>query len=174
LILAIVGLLTTGGLLESRTARADEDRSPAKLSDQEAYEIAREAYIYAYPLVLHHLTMQVLTNFAEPTGIVGQGPFNRFSHSSSFPPADFKTVVRANVDTLYSVAWLDLGPEPLVLSVPAVDRYFLLQTASLWTDVFDAPGTGATRPVSFSSLARAGRVRRRVGLRSSTAPPASR
>jgi hypothetical protein len=32
--------------------------------------------------------------------------------------ADFKIVVRPNADTLYS-AWLDLGPEPIVLSVPA-------------------------------------------------------
>jgi hypothetical protein len=33
--------------------------------------------------------------------------------------ADFKIVVRPNADTLYSPAWLDLGPEPIVLSVPA-------------------------------------------------------
>jgi hypothetical protein len=143
-ILVAAVLLAAGSLPSKPTARADDDRPGPNLTEQEAYEIARDAYVYAYPLVLQDATMRQLTNFAEPTGIVGQGPFNRFSHATAFPPADFKAVVRANVDTLYSVAWLDLGPEPLVLSVPATDRYFLLQMMSQWTDVFDAPGSRTT------------------------------
>jgi len=114
------------------------------ISAQEAYEIARDCYVYAYPLVLHEATIRQATNFAEPTGIPGQGPFNQFSHSPAFPPADFKQVVRANVDTLYSIAHLDLGPEPVMLTVPATDRYFMLPMLSLWTDVFAAPGTRTT------------------------------
>jgi hypothetical protein len=114
------------------------------ISDEEAYAVAKEAYVYAYPLVLMDVRFQQLTNFAEPTGIPGQALFNRFSHASAFPPADFKAAVRANVDTLYSVANLDLGPEPLVLLVPTVDRYFLRQMMSVWTDVFTAPGTRTT------------------------------
>jgi hypothetical protein len=137
-------LLAVGALLGELTARAADDKQPAKLTEQEAYEIAKDAYVYAYPLVLQDASIRQLTNFPEPTGIPAQGPFNRFSHATAFPPADFKAVVRANVDTLYSVANLDLGPEPLVLSVPAVDRYFLLQMMSLWTDVFDAPGSRTT------------------------------
>ena|SRR5882672_7801008 len=101
------------------------------VAEKEAYEIGREAYVYAYPLVLQDASIRQLTNFAEPTGIPGQGPFNRFSHSPAFPPADFKAIVRANVDTLYSIAYLDLGQEPIVLSVPATDRYFVLQMLSL-------------------------------------------
>jgi hypothetical protein len=78
------------------------------------------------------------------TGIVTQAPYNQFSHARAFPPADFKAVVRANVDTLYSSANLDLGPDPVVLSVPAIDRYFMLPLLSLWTDVFAVPGTRTT------------------------------
>lgn len=88
--------------------------------------------------------MRQVTNHAEPTGIPGQGPFNRFDHGKAFPPADFKQIVRADVDTLYSVASLDLGPEPVVLSAPATDRYFMLPMLSLWTDVFAVPGTRTT------------------------------
>jgi hypothetical protein len=63
-------------------------------SDQEAYEIAKDAYVYAYPLVLTYLTAVQTTNYAEPTGIPTQAPFNRFSHAREIPPVDFRSVVR--------------------------------------------------------------------------------
>jgi hypothetical protein len=98
------------------------DQHEPNPSDQEAREIVTDAYVYAYPLVLMDVFMRQGTNYPEPTGIVTQAPYNQFSHARAFSPADFKAVVRPNVDTLYSSANLDLGPEPVVLSVPATDR----------------------------------------------------
>jgi len=118
--------------------------SAQQITEQQAYEIAKDAYVYAYPLVLEYVTKIQGTNYAEATGIPAQSPFNQFGHARAFPPADFKAVVRPNADTLYSVANLDLGREPVVLSVPATDRFFLLPMLSLWTDVFAAPGTRTT------------------------------
>ncbi|MDD2050596.1 DUF1254 domain-containing protein [Pseudomonas putida] len=118
--------------------------SAQEISEQEAYEIAKEAYVYAFPFMLQYTTQMQLTNVAEPTGRLGQAPFNQFSHASAFAPADFKVVVRPNVDTLYSMANLDLEAQPLVLTVPATDRYFMLTLQSLWTDVFAVPGTRTT------------------------------
>jgi hypothetical protein len=118
--------------------------SSQNVSEQETYEIAKESYVYAYPLLLMDVFTRQGANYAAPTGIVTQGPYNQFSHARAFPPADFKAVVRANVDTLYSSAHLDLGPEPIVLSVPAIDRYFMLPLLSFWTDVFAVPGTRTT------------------------------
>ena len=139
--LTVVALtFATAPLPSTRTTSA---QSPG-ISEQEAYEIAKEAYVYAYPLLLMDVFMRQGTNYAEPTGIVTQAPYNQFSHARAFPPADFKAVVRPNVDTLYSSANLDLGPEPLVLSVPATDRYFMLPLLSFWTDVFAVPGTRTT------------------------------
>jgi hypothetical protein len=114
------------------------------VSQQEASEIARDAYVYAYPLMLMDVFMRQSTNYAEPTGLVTQAPFNQFSHAKEFPPADFKVVVRPNVDTLYSAANLDLSAGPIVLSVPATDRYFMMPMLSMWTDVFAVPGTRTT------------------------------
>jgi hypothetical protein len=114
------------------------------VTEQEAYEIAKDAYVYAYPLLLADVTLRQQTNFTEPTGKLCQAPLNQFSHATKFTPPDWKVVVRPNVDTLYSPATLDLGPEPIVLSVPATDRYFVLPMMSLWTDMFAVPGTRTT------------------------------
>jgi hypothetical protein len=118
--------------------------SAQNVSQHEAYESAKDAYVYAYPLMLTDAFVRQGTNYAEPTGIVTQAPYNQFSHAGAFPPADFKAVVRPNVDTLYSSAQLDLGSEPIVLSVRATDRYFMMQLLSMWTDVFAVPGTRTT------------------------------
>ncbi|MFG3597991.1 DUF1254 domain-containing protein [Bradyrhizobium sp. RDI18] len=115
--------------------------SAQNVSEQEAYEIARDAYVYAYPMLLTDLTFRQMANYAEPTGQLAQAPLGQFSHAKEFTPADWKVIVRPNVDTLYSPGTLDLGPEPFVLSVPATDRYFVLPIMSLWTDIFAVPGT---------------------------------
>lgn len=111
----------------------------------------RDAYIYAYPLILQDWTRLQTSNFARSDAFP-HAPPNRFAHARAFPPADMKVVIRMNVDTLYSTAWLDLGPEPVVLSVAATERYFMLPMLSLWTDVFAVAGTrttGRNRAVDF-------------------------
>ena len=93
-------------------------------------------------------TRQQLTNFETPPGTPGQGPANQFINLREFPDPKFKIVIRPNADTLYSSAWLDLKAEPVVLSVPATDRYFMLPMLSMWSDVFAVPGTRTTGPSS--------------------------
>lgn len=114
------------------------------LSEQEARAIARDAYVYAYPLLLTYATLQKLTNFAEPVPGITSGPPNQFHHARAYPDGTSKLVIRTNVDTLYSAAVLDLKAEPMVLSVPATDRYFQLPMLSLWSDVFAVPGPRTT------------------------------
>jgi hypothetical protein len=76
---------------------------------EEVYRIGLQAYIYAYPLVLVEQTRQVF---------IQRFPMNRFNHAVAFPPPTARAVVRPNIDTLYSSAWLDLSSEPIILSVP--------------------------------------------------------
>ena len=63
----------------------------------------------------------------------------------AFPDATYTDMVSPNADTLYSLAWLDLAKEPMVLSVPEMGkRYYLMQMMDAWTNVFANPGTRTT------------------------------
>ena len=124
------------GCLANGTARAE-------LTENEAREIAVEAYVYGYPLVTMEYTRRVMTNVAKPDG--KYAPVGSFAHLRQYPtPAD-KEVTAPNADTLYSLAWLDLSKEPMVFSIPdADDRYFLMPMLDGWTDVFQVPGKRTT------------------------------
>jgi len=102
-----------------------------------------EAVVYGYPLVIMDVTKDKTTNFVGPVAF--GGPLNQFANVRAFPDASFKDVVRANVDTLYSSAFLDLGPEPIVMSVPDTGgRYYLMPMMDAWTNVFASPGKRTT------------------------------
>jgi hypothetical protein len=123
-------------------AQASGASAPALTEDQ-ARAIATDVYLYFYPLVLMDLTRKQSINSDQRE--LGKGPMNTFVSVSAYPPADFKGVVRSNFDTLYSLAWLDLTNEPLVVSAPDTNgRYYLLPMLDMWTDVFASPGWRTT------------------------------
>jgi len=116
----------------------------SQIDEQQAYEIGIEAYTYLYPLVLMDATRRQAVN-VEAGKAFGRGPMNTFTHVPTFPPADFRDVVRPNFDTLYSIAWLDLTKEPMVIGVPDTQgRYYMLPMLDMWTDVFACPGKRTT------------------------------
>lgn len=115
------------------------------VSGQEAYDIARDAYVYAYPIVTMDVSMRQSTNVPDARTIPLRAPINQFAHARTYPRAEDRDVVRYNFDTLYSPAWLDLAPEPIILSVPdAAGRYYLLPMLDMWTDVFSVVGSRTT------------------------------
>jgi hypothetical protein len=133
-------------------ARARQSVMPViGLTTEEAEGIAQEAYIYFYPLVIMDVSRKHFTNI-EPNKMFARGPMNTFSHARTFPPATFRGATHPNFDTLYSVGWLDLTKEPVVISVPDTKgRYYLLQLLDMWTDSFAGIGkrTTGTRAGNF-------------------------
>jgi len=116
----------------------------ASVSKEETNRIALQSYLYTYPLVLMDVTRKQMTN--TPAGeIQSRGPMMQFVHMRTFPDVAFKEVVRPNFDTLYSLAWIDVSKEPVIISVPEVkDRFYMLPLLDMYTDVFAVIGTYAT------------------------------
>jgi hypothetical protein len=121
---------------------ADASKDAAR--EKEVQEAAVEAYVYGYPLVTMELTRRVMTNVAKPT--LGKlAPMGQLARLRAYPsPAD-REVTAPNADTLYTLAWLDVGTEPWIVTVPDMKgRYFMLPLLSGWTEVFAAPGSRTT------------------------------
>ena len=114
------------------------------LTEQEAHAIGVDAYLYFYPIITMDITRKQSTN-VEAGKEFGKGPMNIFVSVPTYPPADFRGVVRPNFDTLYSVAWLDMTKDAMIVSVPDTNgRYYLVPMLDMWTDVFASPGWRTT------------------------------
>jgi hypothetical protein len=126
-----------------RPRRRVQMGQPSNLTGDQALAIAADAYLYFYPLITMDITRKQSINIDQPE--FGRGPMNVFANVPAYPPADFKGVVRSNFDTLYSIAWLDLTKEPVVVSAPDTSgRYYLLPMLDMWSDVFASPGWRTT------------------------------
>lgn len=118
--------------------------------------LARDAYYYAYPIVLMDITMKQTTNVPDATTAAMRAPVNQLAHFRTYPKADSRDVVRFNFDTLYSSAWIDLSKEPMILTVPDTHgRYYLMPTLDMWSDVFSSVGsrTTGTRAGNYAYVA---------------------
>ncbi len=113
-------------------------------NDADLKNLAKNAYIWGYPLVAMQRSKQVFTK-------EGQTPVNQFKRYTELITPSFTEVVTPNVDTLYAMAWLDLA-EPQVLSVPDVqDRYYVVQFLDAYTNVIKNIGkrTTGTKPGTY-------------------------
>ena len=143
---AVASTLGSTALMQITRAQAQAAPGGAEtpITEQEAHAIGVAAYLYFYPLITMDVTRKQSTNI-EPGKEIAKGPMNMFVSLPSYPPADMKLVARPNFDTLYSLAWLDLTKQPMIVSVPDTNgRYYLLPLLDMWTDVFASPGWRTT------------------------------
>jgi hypothetical protein len=104
---------------------------------KDAADLATEAYVAGYPLVVSIRTFQRLAGLLGVNSLVWQ---------PALAGPGRGVVVAPNRDTIYSIAVLDLRSEPLLLTLPDLpDRYHSFQLLDTWTDSFAYLGTRATR-----------------------------
>ncbi len=96
--------------------------------------LGAEAYVFGYPLVIMDVT--------RVNSALTLAPENQLHRVRRFPDASFRDVVRPNVDTLYSSAFIDTARGPWVFEMPAnSQRYEVMPFMDAWTNVFAALGT---------------------------------
>lgn len=143
---AALALAVTGGVAQSASAtQAEYDQG---------YALGLEAYKYGLPIVTMDKTYRNQTSVDVSNGF-GFGPPNQFNPVRQFVQPDNKAVVAPNFDTLYSIAWLNLKQQPLILHVPKVkDRYFVIPLMDPYTEDFKNFGTvHETKPGDYAILA---------------------
>ena len=112
------------------------------LTPSEAQQIAEEAYIYGFAIVENYKAIFGMCVYQDSPQYAG---FNHYLHGRKLFDPDYKVVVSANNDTLYSTTFADLRTEPIVVSVPPTgDRYFVIQLVDMGTDNFAYIGTRST------------------------------
>lgn len=132
-------LVTGLSLLMAGTAMAEVKTSPA-----ETQAIAKEVYLYGYPVVEMYKTLYAQA--VETTGPDFKAPFNKIGNTAKvFTPQD-TAFITPNSDTPYSFVWLDLRAEPVVLTLPPIekDRYYSVQLIDLYTHNLGYLGTRTT------------------------------
>lgn len=89
-----------------------------------ARDIAEEGFIYGLPIVMNYGVMYEYA--VDRTSSQFKAPFNQIKNEPNVFTYKDTAIPTPNSDTPYSLAWLDLRAEPIVLSVPAVDpkRYY--------------------------------------------------
>ena len=123
----------------SSTAQAAQSATPIR-----PQTIAKQAYIYGFPMV--DLYRIMFGYFIDPKSPAYKTTFNTVYNSASvYTPAD-TTVQTPNSDTPYSFVAFDLRAEPLVLTLPAVEksRYYSVQMVDQYTFNFDYLGSRTT------------------------------
>ena len=162
-------LILIAAVLALTTVRA------AALTPAETKAIAEEAFIYGLPIVMNYAVMHEYA--VDKGGPQFKAPFNQIKNEARVFTYKDTAIITPNSDTPYSFLWLDLRAEPMVLSVPAVEkeRYYAVMLCDGNTMAISAAGQRGTSRVITWWSAPTGKARSPLGLRRSLPPrPPSR
>jgi hypothetical protein len=116
----------------------------AEATAAEVRAIAKEAYVYGFPMVDSYRIQHAY--FVDTKNPEYKGPWNQIVNTPRvYTPAD-TAIQTPNSDTPYSWLGLDLRTEPMVLTVPPIekDRYFSVQMLDAYTFNFAYLGSRTT------------------------------
>ena len=115
-----------------------------KLTAKEAKQIAKEAYIYGFPMVVNYKTMH---NYViDKKSPEYKGDFNYLACVARVYTPEDKAIVTPNSDTPYCMTWVDMRAEPVVYTIPEIEkeRFYEVQLIDLNTHNAAYIGTVAT------------------------------
>src|SRR5947199_7553060 len=92
----------------------------ADITPAETKAIAEEGFIYGLPIVMNYAVMYEYA--VDKNSGQYKAPFNQINNEARVFTYKDTSVITPNSDTPYSILWTDLRAEPIVLSVPAVEK----------------------------------------------------
>lgn len=126
LLTPLAGCQTKGDAIAA-AEKVDRKAGVAAPGIVETKAIAEEGFIYGLPIVMNYAVMNEFV--VDKNSGQYKGPFNHIANEARVFSYKDTAVVTPNSDTPYSMLWLDLRAEPMVISVPAVPkaRYYSVQ-----------------------------------------------
>lgn len=111
----------------SAAAQADQQSGIQAPSIEQTKAIIEEGFIYGLPIVMNYAVMYEYA--VDKDSGQYKAAFNQIKNEARVFTYKDTTIVTPNSDTPYSFLWLDLRAEPMVISVPPVEknRYFAVQ-----------------------------------------------
>ncbi|MBL9136140.1 MAG: DUF1254 domain-containing protein [Verrucomicrobiales bacterium] len=121
-----------------------KEAAAGSVTPAEARAIAKEAYIYGFPMVDGYRIQHAY--FVDRANPEFKAPWNQLRNMPRVFTSEDKAVQTPNSDTPYSMLGMDLRAEPVVLTVPAIEkeRYFSIQLIDAYTHNFDYLGSRST------------------------------
>ena len=97
------------------------------LTNEQFKALAEEGFIFGLPLVMNYAIMNEYA--VDKNTSQFKAPFNQIKNEPRVYTYKDTAVLSPNSDTPYSLAWLDLRAEPIVITVPEVEkgRYYSAQ-----------------------------------------------
>ncbi|WP_280205903.1 DUF1254 domain-containing protein [Nocardia cyriacigeorgica] len=131
---AVLGAMVAAAGLAACGESADDGSATPSGTTEDRIDVATQAYIFGFPLVLMDANRKAMT--------AGIGN-NQFLHGTALPVPSSRGARRIGLDSLYSSAWLDLRDEPMVLQVPEIDprRYWVMPLLDAWTNTVHNPSS---------------------------------
>src|SRR3984957_15781854 len=134
----------TGGISLLPALRFSAAHAQTAVSPSEARAIAKEAYVYGFPLVDSYRIQYGY--FVDDKGPEFKAPWNHIANTPRVYTPDDTAIQTPNSDTPYSWLGLDLRAEPIVLGVPEIEknRYYSIQFTDAYSFNIDYAGSRAT------------------------------
>jgi len=128
----------------SAADQTDKKAGIAAPGIEETTAIAEDGFIYGLPIVMNYAVMNEFV--LDKNSGQYKAPFNTMYNEARVFTYKDTAVVTPNSDTPYSMIWVDLRAEPMVISVPAVEkgRYYSVQLVDGNTYVYGYIGSRAT------------------------------
>jgi hypothetical protein len=114
------------------SASLGADSAAAKEQAERTFAAAAVAYVYGMP---QEILLQTIKGYVR----------NEIVNVNALATPSTQGVVSPNVDTAYSVAWIDLTAGPVVINVPNTGgRFYTFQFLDAYTNAFAYIGSGST------------------------------